>query len=211
MKEMKYSKERKIEVLATGYCFGLLYYILNLGTHPTAYIKIPGSINIDKDKLDVHGGITYSKNHLWISENQKIDGEFIGWDYGHYGDYAGYEEILPKEIRTGGKKWTTTEIYKEVREVCYQIKKGGKIMNEKAKYTEVNEKQNNRIDDVRNMFSDVYDFIESNCKSSRETSLAMTKIEEAQFWAIKGITREKQKENQNITGSMTDENGNLLF
>ena len=208
---MKYSKERKIEVLATGYCFGLLYYILNLGTHPTAYIKIPGSINIDKDKLDVHGGITYSKNHLWISENQKIDGEFIGWDYGHYGDYAGYEEILPKEIRTGGKKWTTTEIYKEVREVCYQIKKGGKIMNEKAKYTEVNEEQNNRIDDVRNMFSDVYDFIESNCKSSRETSLAMTKIEEAQFWAIKGITREKQKENQNITGSMTDENGNLLF
>lgn len=211
MKEMKYSKERKIEVLATGYCFGLLYYILNLGTHPTAYIKIPGSINIDKDKLDVHGGITYSKNHLWISENQKIDGEFIGWDYGHYGDYAGYEEILPKEIRTGGKKWTTTEIYKEVREVCYQIKKGGKIMNEKAKYTEVNEEQNNRIDDVRNMFSDVYDFIESNCKSSRETSLAMTKIEEAQFWAIKGITREKQKENQNITGSMTDENGNLVF
>lgn len=211
MKEMKYSKERKIEVLATGYCFGLLYYILNLGTHPTAYIKIPGSINIDKDKLDVHGGITYSENHLWISENQKIDGEFIGWDYGHYGDYAGYEEILPKEIRTGGKKWTTTEIYKEVREVCYQIKKGGKIMNEKAKYTEVNEEQNNRIDDVRNMFSDVYDFIESNCKSSRETSLAMTKIEEAQFWAIKGITREKQKENQNITGSMTDENGNLLF
>lgn len=84
-------------------------------------------------------------------------------------------------------------------------------MNEKAKYTEVNEEQNNRIDKVRNMFSDVYDFIESNCKSSRETSLALTKLEEAQFWAIKGITREKTKENQNITGRMTDENGNLLF
>lgn len=84
-------------------------------------------------------------------------------------------------------------------------------MNEKAKYTEVNEEQNNRIDKVRNMFSDVYDFIESNCKSSRETSLALTKLEEAQFWVIKGITREKPKENQNITGSMTDENGNLLF
>ena len=195
MKEMKYQFERNIEVLDTGFCFGLLYYILNLGTHPTAYIKMPDNINIDEDKLDikldVHGGITYFDDHLWISKNQKIDGKFIGWDYAHYGDYAGYEEILPKEIRTGGKKWTTTEIYKEVREVCYQIKKGGKIMNEKAKYTEVNEEQNNRIDDVRNMFSDVYDFIESNCKSSRETSLAMTKIEEAQFWAIKGITREE--------------------
>ena len=47
------------------------------------------------------------------------------------------------------------------------------------------------IDDIRNMFSDVYDFIETNCKQSRETSLAITKLEEAQFWAIKGITREE--------------------
>lgn len=63
-------------------------------------------------------------------------------------------------------------------------------MNDKAKYTDVNEEKKNRIDDVRNMFSDVYDFIETNCKPSRETSLAITKLEEAQFWAIKGITRE---------------------
>lgn len=87
-------------------------------------------------------------------------------------------------------------------------------MNEKAKYTEVNEEQNNRIDKVRNMFSVVYDFIESNCKSSRETSLALTKLEEAQFWAIKGITREnpiETEEVKNITGRITDENGNLLF
>ncbi len=31
----------KIKVLDTGYCLGLLYYILNLGTHPVAYIKTP--------------------------------------------------------------------------------------------------------------------------------------------------------------------------
>ena len=61
------------------------------------------------------------------------------------------------------------------------------------------------------MFSDVYDFIENNCKPSRETSLAITKLEEAQFWAIKGITIEKTEEKQNITGSITDENGNILF
>mgnify|MGYP003378322935 CR=1 FL=1 len=66
MKEMKYSKERKIEVLATGYCFGLLYYILNLGTHPTAYIKLPNNSSIDENEIDVHGGITYSEDHLWI-------------------------------------------------------------------------------------------------------------------------------------------------
>lgn len=132
MKEMKYCKDRKIEVLETGYCLGLLYYILNLGTHPTAYIKIPKGhklYNKDYDDIygevdiDVHGGITYSRDHLWISENQKIEGWFIGWDYAHYGDYAGYEEILPKEMRIGGKKWTTEEIFKEVKEVCYQLRK----------------------------------------------------------------------------------------
>ena len=47
LKEMKYQFDRKIEVLSTGYCLGLLYYILNLGTHPTAYIKIPDNVEID--------------------------------------------------------------------------------------------------------------------------------------------------------------------
>lgn len=63
-------------------------------------------------------------------------------------------------------------------------------MNEKAKYLSVNEEKNNRIQHIREVFSNIYDEIEQNCKSGRETSLAMTKLEEAQFWAIKGITRE---------------------
>ena len=63
------------------------------------------------------------------------------------------------------------------------------IMNDKAKYLEVNEEKQQKIDSIREMFSKMYDFIEENCKSSRETSLAITKLEEAQFWAIKGITR----------------------
>lgn len=132
MKEMIYSTERKIEVLDTGYCLGLLYYILNLGTHPVAYIKIPKGhklYNKDYDDiykeidLDVHGGLTYSNNYLCISEKQKVEGWFIGWDYAHYGDYAGYEEMMPKQFRTNGKKWTTKEIFAEVKEACYQIQK----------------------------------------------------------------------------------------
>lgn len=63
-------------------------------------------------------------------------------------------------------------------------------MNKKAEYTKVSEEQENRINDIRNLFSDIYDYIENNCKGSRETSLAITKLEEAQSWAIKGITRE---------------------
>lgn len=127
MKEMEYSEKRKIEVLDTGYCLGFLYYIMNLGTHPTAYIKIPkenkyygkdmGEIN-----LDVNGGVTYSEEGLNISDNQRIEGWFIGWDYAHYGDYTGFELLVPEQYRTGGKKLTTKEIYEEVRQACYQLK-----------------------------------------------------------------------------------------
>lgn len=62
-------------------------------------------------------------------------------------------------------------------------------MNDKAKYLEVDEEKNKKIQDIREIFSKMYDFIEENCKNSRETSLAITKLEEAQFWAIKGTTR----------------------
>lgn len=65
-------------------------------------------------------------------------------------------------------------------------------MNNRAKYTEVSNEQNQRILKIREIFSNIYDNIETICKPSRETSLVLTKLEEAQFWAIKGITREKQ-------------------
>lgn len=65
-------------------------------------------------------------------------------------------------------------------------------MNERAKYTKVSDEQEARIENIRMLFSDTYDNIEKLCKPGRETSLVMTKLEEAQFWAIKGITREEQ-------------------
>ena len=67
-------------------------------------------------------------------------------------------------------------------------------MNDKAKFLETNDEQKERINKIRNLFSTIYNEIEFLCKSSRETSLVFTKLEEAQFWAIKGITREKVEE-----------------
>lgn len=64
-------------------------------------------------------------------------------------------------------------------------------MNDRAKYTEVTKEQQDKIDLIRSSFSNMYDVIDINCKNSRETSLAITKLEEAQMWAIKGITREE--------------------
>ena len=41
MKKMVYSSKRKRELLDSGEYLGYNYYILNLGTHPTAYVEIP--------------------------------------------------------------------------------------------------------------------------------------------------------------------------
>lgn len=65
-------------------------------------------------------------------------------------------------------------------------------MNYRAKFLETSKEQQDRIDVIRSSFSNMYDVMDINCKNSRETSLAITKLEEAQFWAIKGITREEQ-------------------
>ena len=64
-------------------------------------------------------------------------------------------------------------------------------MNNRVDYIKLTEEQVERIDDVRQAFSDVFDYIDLHCKSSRETSLAITKLQEAQFWAIEAIVREK--------------------
>lgn len=63
-------------------------------------------------------------------------------------------------------------------------------MNDRAKCLNISKEQQDRIELIRSSFSNMYDVIDINCKPNRETSLAITKLEEAQFWAIKGITRE---------------------
>jgi len=66
-------------------------------------------------------------------------------------------------------------------------------MNKRANVNKVNDEQLFRIDEIRNQFSELYDTIEDLCDNNRETSLALTKLEEAQFWAVKGISREEVK------------------
>ena len=48
-----------------------------------------------------------------------------------------------------------------------------------------------KIANTRNAFTDITTYVLENLKDSREKSLALTKLEEACMWAIKGITREK--------------------
>lgn len=56
------------------------------------------------------------------------------------------------------------------------------------------EKQKKKIEDTREAFATVAQFVLENMKDSREKSLVLTKLEEACMWTIKDITREKQNE-----------------
>lgn len=125
-REMKYQKSFATILLDTGKCFGYDYYILNLGTHPTAYVKVHSNHPFynkfygDID-IEVHGGLTYSEKELNILPKKENEW-FLGWDYAHYNDYFEYEGNIPISLRTYGKKWTTEEIRADVYNVCKQLK-----------------------------------------------------------------------------------------
>lgn len=130
-KEMKYGPNRITELLDTGKCFGYTYYIMNLGTHPTSYVEIPSNHKLYRKNyhnidIEVHGGLTYSDDTLYIGENKKIQNSwFIGWDYAHWGDYTGYSEVMTSMYDKTDKKWTTKEIQQDVFNVCKQVSELG--------------------------------------------------------------------------------------
>lgn len=119
MKDIIYKNKIKSEILEHGIYHGYEWYIFDLGTHPTAYIKI-NSDNIlfnksyweieDKYDIDVHGGLTYSDCSL---DNIDDKGWYIGWDYAHSGDRYG--------TLHNGKEWTSYEIYTEILHAIQQI------------------------------------------------------------------------------------------
>ena len=123
MKEMVYQDECIREVLDRGIIDGYEYFILSLGTHPTAYINIPANHpaygkEYEKIDIDVHGGLTYGERRLRLDDEKIINGWFIGWDYAHYGDM-----FTASSYRRSDKAWTTAEIHKEVENVIEQLKK----------------------------------------------------------------------------------------
>ena len=122
-KEMVYSANRiNPERIAEGTYKGFAYYVLNLGTHPCAYVDVTETLlngkEYDSIEIQCHGGLTYSRDYLSTVDKK---GWFIGWDYAHYCDFSGYELEMPIYIRTNGKKWTTYEIINECKQVIDQI------------------------------------------------------------------------------------------
>lgn len=118
MDEMIYKNKHEVERLHTAEYKGYHYAILSMGFHPCAYVKIPASHpyfgkNYSECDIDCHWGLTYSRDCLATFDDKNT--WWIGWDYGHCDDYAGYAPFL------GGKKWTTAEICKECKNVIEQL------------------------------------------------------------------------------------------
>lgn len=104
---------------------GYQYYILTMGTHPTAYVNVPkeskyyGKFYLDIDDIVVHGGLTYSDDNLRTNEGRFEGGWYIGWDYNHWGDF----NVLLLHFGSSHceKKWTVEEITEDCRSVIDQI------------------------------------------------------------------------------------------
>lgn len=60
-------------------------------------------------------------------------------------------------------------------------------LNPKAAAVTLDEEQQDEMQNLRERFSEMYDYIEMGMMNSREKELALTKLEEAQFWAAKAI------------------------
>lgn len=61
------------------------------------------------------------------------------------------------------------------------------MMIDRSSYRELSESEKQSIQDIKTKGADLYDYI-SSLGTSRETSLAKTKIEEAVMWAVKAIS-----------------------
>lgn len=126
-KPMIYSESRKVERLAMEVYKGYEFAVMNLGTHPCCYIKLPKGHkyygkNYNDIPLSVHGGLTYSEKHLWVTEDV-IDetGWWIGWDYAHIGDYLGFESVFRHEYEPPNKLWTIEELEQDCRNAIDEL------------------------------------------------------------------------------------------
>ena len=97
MKEIEYTTENIRELCYQDNIGGIQCYIINLGKFPVAYIKLPNThpwYGKDYNELPdfpVNGGLTYSEPILYLAHNYRIGGGwFLGWDYGHIGDYTAF-------------------------------------------------------------------------------------------------------------------------
>lgn len=107
------------KLLKKGEIDGVEYRIYTNGFFPLAYIENADGVDLYNEGSIVHGGFT------WDDEFPGEPGvKWLGWDYGHAGDYSilfvGNVRSLYGELRV----WTIDEIMEDVKRAI-------KALNEK--------------------------------------------------------------------------------
>lgn len=127
MKEL-YSLTEHNYVVDSGKIDYLHWVIRSTGDHPCAYVGstgLFGMVSMDEldDILPTHGGITYSGNYPIDGLDPNLD--WIGWDYGHAGDYQAFFEKYPEDYNKNiknSKKYTYKDIMKDIDWVISYLK-----------------------------------------------------------------------------------------
>lgn len=106
MEPMIYKKNKGYKILDHGEYKGIKYYIINVGgNHPCAYVSSDIDLR-EKEGCPAHWGFNF---YYYLYQINDTSSKYLGWDYAHIGDYT---TSIPE-----GKKWTTEEIFENVKEV----------------------------------------------------------------------------------------------
>lgn len=61
-------------------------------------------------------------------------------------------------------------------------------LNIKAAVVVLDEEQQDEMQDLRERFSEMYDYIEKELMNNKEKEMALTRLQEAQFWVARAIS-----------------------
>lgn len=63
-------------------------------------------------------------------------------------------------------------------------------LNKRAANIILDEEQQEKMQNLRERFSEMYDYIEKELMNNKEKEMALTRLQEAQFWAARAISLE---------------------
>lgn len=61
-------------------------------------------------------------------------------------------------------------------------------LNKRAANIILDEEQQEKMQNLRERFSEMYDYIEKELMNNKEKEMALTRLQEAQFWAARAIS-----------------------
>lgn len=142
LKELVYHRSNnRCDILADTIYRGVRYICVNRGWHPCCYVFCT------KDFLDrhvegcdyipgiiVHGGVTYTGKVNKLTGLEEWGEEYcFGWDYGHVGDWEGYN-TEESNIASENRKYTTDMLINECENVIEQYQEMLKQDEENQKH-----------------------------------------------------------------------------